>query len=95
MEKIKKYQEIITSTLRSYATTNDPEMEDQCLFDYANNHFQLVTVGWNAGKFVFLPLFHVDIKQDGKIWLMVNNTDVRVAEELVKKGRKSIFFFCI
>ena len=86
MEKIKHYQQLITSTLREYANSNVPGMEDQLLLDFENNHFQLVTVGWNEGKYIFLPLFHLDLKPDGKIWLMVNNTDVRIAEELAKKG---------
>jgi len=86
MEKINQYQQIIASTLREYATSNVPGMEDQVLLDFENNHFQLVTVGWNDGKYLFLPLFHLDIKPDGKIWLMANNTDVRIAEVLVSKG---------
>jgi len=86
MEKVKNYQQIIAATLREYANSNVPGMEDELLLDFENNHFQLVTVGWNDGKYLFLPLFHLDIKADGKIWLMVNNTDVRIAEELVKKG---------
>jgi hypothetical protein len=92
MEKIKHYQQIIASTLREYATSNVPNMEDQVVLDFENNHFQLVTVGWNDQKYLFLPLFHFDIKSDGRIWLMVNNTDIRIAEELVKKGvpRKDI-----
>ena len=86
MEKIKKYQQIIAALLREYASSNTPGMEDQVLLDFENNHFQLVTVGWNEGKYIYLPLFHFDLKPDGKIWLMANNTDVRIAEELVKKG---------
>ena len=86
MEKIKRYQQIIAALLREYATPNASGMEDQVLLDFENNHFQLVSVGWDEGKFVFMPLFHFDLKPDGKIWLMVNNTDVRIAEELVKKG---------
>lgn len=86
MEKIKHYQQIIAATLSDYATSNAPGMEDQVLLDFENNHFQLFTVGWNDNKYLFLPLFHLDIKPDGKVWLMVNNTDVRIAEELVRKG---------
>ena len=61
-------------------------MEDQVVFDFENNHFQLITIGWNNDKYVYLTLFHFDIKSDGKIWLMENNTDIRIAEELVKLG---------
>lgn len=86
MDKITKYQTIIATTLKKYATSNVPGMEDQVILDFENNHFQLITIGWNDGKYIFLPLIHFDIKPDGKIWLMANNTDVRIAEELVEKG---------
>jgi len=89
MEKIRHYQKLIAELLREYATplgSGGLGLEDQIILDFENNHFQLVTVGWDNGKFVYLPLFHFDIKPDGKIWLMVNNTDVRIAEELVNRG---------
>lgn len=89
MEKIKHYQELIANLLRECATplnSNLPGLEDQVILDFENNHFQLVTVGWNNKKYVYLPLFHLDLKPDGKIWIMVNNTDVRIAEELVSRG---------
>lgn len=89
MDKIKHYQKLISDLLREYAAlpgANSPGLEDQVMLDFENNHFQLVTVGWDDGKFIYLPLFHFDIKPDGKIWLMVNNTDVRIAEELVSRG---------
>lgn len=88
MDRIKKYQGIIANLLREYAAPRNASagLEDQVVLDFENNHFQLITVGWDNGKFVYLPLFHFDLKPDGKIWLMVNNTDVRIAEELVDRG---------
>ena len=86
MEKIKHYQNLIADLLREYATSNATGLEDQVLLDFENNHFQLVSVGWDNKKYIYLPLFHFDLKPDGKIWLMANNTDVRIAEELVSRG---------
>ena len=89
MVRIKKYQKLIADLLHEYVTPSgatNKGLEDQVVLDFENNHYQLITVGWDGGKFVYLPLFHFDLKPDGKIWLMVNNTDVRIAEELVSRG---------
>jgi XisI protein len=90
MDKIKKYQAIIKKMLQSQAdilVPTMPKIEYQVIIDNENNHFQLVMTGWNAkDHFVYAVLFHFDIKADGKIWILVNNTDVLIAEELIKKG---------
>ena len=86
MEKVKRYQKIIVEFLRASAATNLQGMEDQVLLDYENNQFQLLTVGWNQGKFLHLTLFHLQIKADGKIWILANNTDTRLSDELVSRG---------
>lgn len=96
MDKIKKYQELIIDLLNEYAQTKpanliDAEME--LIADRDRNHFQLLTVGWSKKEeFVYVVNFHFDIKPTGKIWLMANNTDILIAQELVKRGvpRKDI-----
>ena len=90
MEKIERYQNLIVEILEEYAAVkpaNMVEYENQVLVDYEHNHYQLLTTGWNKkGQFIHLINFHFDIKPTGKIWLMANNTDVLIAQELVKKG---------
>lgn len=90
MDKIKKYQTIIQNLLKSEASVSVPTMpkiEYQVITDKENNHFQLVMTGWDAkDHFVYSVLFHFDIKQNGKVWILVNNTDILVAEELIKRG---------
>ena len=90
MEKIKKYQILIVNLLNEYAAikpANMIEYENQVITDYEHNHFQLLTSGWDKKEhFIHLVNFHFDIKPTGKIWLMANNTDVLIAQELVKLG---------
>ena len=90
MEKIKKYQEIVVNLLREYASDykNDPkdELEDEVICDFVGNHFQLLTVGWQNNRHVFIVNCHLDIKPNGKIWIMANNTDILLADELKNQG---------
>jgi hypothetical protein len=90
MDKIKKYEGIILELLKEYATiqpANMAEYENQIIADAERHHYQSVSVGWNKkGHYIYVINFHFDIKSTGKIWLMANNTDALIAQELVKRG---------
>jgi hypothetical protein len=86
MEKIKKYQEIITEILEDYAKyLDEPQLETQVICDYQRNHYQLMKTGWDNGKRYHYCVFHFDIK-DGKVWLQENRTDIRITQDLEEKG---------
>jgi XisI protein len=86
MDKIKKYQKVITDILEEYADYfKEPQLETQVICDYKRNHFQLMKIGWDSGKRYHYCIFHFDIK-DGKVWLQENNTDIRISEDFELKG---------
>ena len=87
VRKIKKYQTIIEAFLNTEAQDRQSkDTEYQMVEDTKNHHYQLVETGWYEKRYIYRVLFHLDIKADGKVWLLVNNTDVLVAEDLVKQG---------
>ena len=63
-----------------------PGIEFQVITDTRNNHFQLVETGWYEKQFIHSVIFHFQIKPDGKIWLLANNTDIPITDELIKRG---------
>ena len=88
MEKIKFYQKLIVDFLKehNFNLRQESELENEIITDYENGHFQSLTVGWENGRHIYKIHFHLDIKPDGKIWIMANNTDTLVAEELLQRG---------
>ena len=89
MEKIKLYQQKIAQLLAEQAVDqyrNAPDLNDHIVCDYKSNNFQLLTVGWQGDRYKFIVQFHFTMHPNGKIWLMANNTDVLIAQELVKLG---------
>ena len=42
-------------------------------------------MGWDGHRPVYGCVLHLDIK-NGKIWIEQNMTEMRIAEELVKRG---------
>lgn len=91
MDKVNKYRKIITEVLSYYAklpsisTTSSSEMEEQLILDTERDHYQILNIGWEGGKRVYYPIFHLDIK-NGKIWVQEDATDFDIVGTLEEKG---------
>ncbi|MEY4904822.1 MAG: hypothetical protein RLZZ292_2637 [Bacteroidota bacterium] len=87
VRKLKKYQSYIETFLEEEAADRtSSSINWEVVTDTKHHHYQLVETGWYNKKHIYRVLFHLQIKENEKIWLLVNNTDILVAEELVKKG---------
>lgn len=87
MEKILKYEKIITQLLEEYAKawSTGNQLAFEVVFDTARHHYQIVCVGWINDEYVHHVPIHIDIKE-GKVWLQKNLTEEYVAEELTLRG---------
>ena len=88
MEKLAHYRKAIISILEehaSYLPANFEQVERQVFADTERDHYQLVTIGWQKGRFIRNTLFHLDIK-NGKIWLQYNGTEEDLGERLQEMG---------
>ncbi len=90
MDRIEKYQQIITSILEEEApikAVNMPSVENIVIADTARNHFMLYSIGWTEemDNFIHSCNVHFDII-GGKIWLQANWTEIDFAERLVERG---------
>lgn len=84
---VKNYQKILEVFLTEEAQSKSiPGIEFQVVTDTRHNHFQLVETGWYDKQYIHSIVFHFQIKPDGKVWILANNTDTLIAEELVKRG---------
>lgn len=88
-KNIKKYEQIIIDWLNNYAQQwsgiNEP-FEIQLINDTVHHHYQIISSGWERGIFRHNILFHLHIKPDGKVWLLVNNTELLVTDQLAELG---------
>ena len=89
-KKVERYRQIIIALLKEYANTPvlslpNVEVEDQLLLDTERDHYQILTVGWEDGKRVYYPIFHLDIKKD-KIWIQEDASDTDLVGELESRG---------
>lgn len=84
MEKLTQYQKAILAILEEHAAylpANFDQIERQVIADTERDHYQLVTIGWQKGRYVRYTLFHLDIEGD-KVWLQYNGTEEDLGESL-------------
>jgi hypothetical protein len=87
--KITKYQSIILNFLNERAiikAANITDCENIVVSDTSHHHYQLLTMGWIGNRYVHSISFHLDIAENGKIWIRANWTDTDIAEELEARG---------
>jgi XisI protein len=87
MEKIKFLQNVLEELVSKYASVKaaNQELETIAIIDKTNNHFQIVSMGWDNHRFTFNPLLHFDIINE-KIWVQVNWTDIELEDFFTEKG---------
>ncbi len=62
------------------------EVEVQKITDDANGHYLLYSVGWQGMDWVYGSFVHIDVRENGRVWLQHDGTDLKIAEELVERG---------
>ena len=86
------YQKIVCELFKEYELylsrangIHNQTIEPETIFDLQNNHFQLLLKGWKGYQQIFRIAFHIDIIEN-KVWIQQNNTEFRIADELIEKG---------
>lgn len=49
-------------------------------------HYLLFAVGWSGGHWTYSSFVHIDVREGGKVWLQHDGTDLKIAEELIRRG---------
>lgn len=87
MDKLERYRTYIQDILHEYGQYRPPyeEVEVEKIFDTVNDHYQIITVGWNDYHRIHASLLHIDIRGE-KIWIQYDGTEEGVATRLVELG---------
>jgi hypothetical protein len=88
MDKINKYRQIIRETLLPYSKDHyvgSLDIRNEVIFDKENDHYLVVTMGWEKDTPVRDCIFHIDII-NGKIWIQEDNSDSDIASILIDEG---------
>lgn len=86
--QIERYEGIITRWLEAFVDRrkNIVDTEYALVTDSVHHHYQVVRTGWYEGQYQYKVVFHFQIKPSGKIWILANNTDLLVTDDLAEEG---------
>lgn len=89
MDKVNTYTSIIKSVITEindrYAKSND-DVKHHLIIDEKRRSYVLLTDGWIGESRFYGVLIHVEVKQDAKVWLHDDNTDLIVVDWLLERG---------
>lgn len=88
MDKVNSYKKIVRELLEEInaITPSSNDVENQVIMDDNRGHYLLYSVGWEGMQWIYGSYVHIDIKNDGKVWLQHDGTSLKIAEELHDRG---------
>lgn len=89
MGKVKAYKAIVRQLLDEIAQAGakpGSPVQTQVIRDEEGGHYLLFSNGWRGSERVYGCYLHIDVAENGKVWVQHDGTDVAVTEKLVEKG---------
>jgi len=87
MATVNQYRQYIQAILSEYSqyTPAYGDVELETIYDTVNDHYQVLSMGWNKHQRIHGSLLHVDIR-DNKIWIQYDGTEEGIANRLLELG---------
>ncbi len=88
MDTITQHKRIVRELIDEIAamTPSDESSETQKITDDDHGHYLLVSVGWGNQRREYLPFVHIDVRDDDKVLIQHDGTDLKIATLLIEKG---------
>ena len=87
MDRLAQYRTYIQDILNEYSQYKPAygDVELETIYDITNDHYQLLSVGWNKHQRIHGTILHVDIRNN-KIWVQYDGTEEGIANRLMELG---------
>lgn len=88
MDKVTKYKNMVRQMLQEIANRFRSNTTWEILEAYDEEHGQylLFTDGWKEDVRDYGCFMHLEVKNDGKIWIRRDGTDLDIGGQLVEEG---------
>lgn len=89
MEKIEKYKNIARGIVQKLGNRlgNEKDFETQVITDEERGHYMVFNNGWRDGQHrIYGCIVHIEVKQNGKIWLHHDGTELIIGQMLLDAG---------
>ncbi|MEM7369702.1 MAG: XisI protein [Bacteroidota bacterium] len=87
--KLKKYKQIVSEVLDEVGLPGlkpDDPIQTQFIKDHESGHYLLFSAGWKGKKRIYGCFLHIDVMENGRVWLQHDGTDLVVGQMLLDKG---------
>ncbi|HMQ49032.1 MAG TPA: element excision factor XisI family protein [Saprospiraceae bacterium] len=89
MEKVALYRSIaklIIAALGQKKGVSKHKIRYQTIFDEQNGNYILLRNGWKGSIRFYNIIVHIEVDENGLVWLHQDNTDLIIADLLMEKG---------
>lgn len=89
MEKLKQHKTIVKkllSDLSEKLSKGIPDVRFEVLADEDKGQYLLFKDGWRGMHRMYGNVVHIEVKQDGKVWLHHDGTDLAIGQLLLDNG---------
>jgi hypothetical protein len=90
MENVIKYRQLVREILdvEYQELLQNPNKTIRPVFirDEENGHYLLYIDGWQGAQRLYGCSIHIEVTQEGKIWLHLDETDLQIGQLLIDKG---------
>jgi hypothetical protein len=87
MDRVTQYKDIVKTTVRSVIPDDSSLTIATILIeDEARGHYMLYNDGWQEERRIYGCFLHVEVKEDGKVWLQHDGTDLAFGALLLEAG---------
>jgi hypothetical protein len=84
MDKITQYKQTVSQIITELATEiRLKDLENLLILDDERGHYLFFMDGWRNGSRQYGCVIHVEVKDDGKIWLRRDGTDLDIGQQLL------------
>lgn len=89
MDKLTQYHSIVKETLSKIAnrkTIHSFPLKTHFIIDPQTGHYLLYRDGWRGETRIYGCFIHVQVAEDGKVWLHHDGTDLAIGQDLLDAG---------
>lgn len=89
MDKVNKYKQIASETILEVGSSGrgiDDLIKTHFIQDHKTGHYLLFSDGWRKSQRFYGCYTHIEVRDNGKVWLHYDGTDAIIAEILLEKG---------
>ncbi|MEM0991971.1 MAG: XisI protein [Bacteroidota bacterium] len=90
MDKVNRYkdivEEVVIATGELGEQADDDPIKTSFIMDRERGHYLLYFNGWKGSRRTYGCYLHIDVTDDGKVWLHHDGTDLDIGGQIEEKG---------